>query len=217
MPCQCRRGTGPHDHVVDGVFATGGGSVGQLLNQHIVANQVQVWNSKQSAIEAFECALSPTSPSSSRCLSSDADAELLIHIPFNEILRIRGVVVQGTNDSYAPALCKLLCNRGEIHGFDSVERLQPDEVLTLANTSASDAVVYRINPIKFQNVECLTMFFTESFGEDETRVAYIQFYGESTGQPRERQLATNVVYEAMANPADHKILESGAKPMHAVS
>ena len=63
-------------------------------------------------------------------------------------------------------------------------------------------------PVKrslFNNVQTLTLFFEDNHGdgdEDVTRVTYLGFKGEWMkvgGAPE------SILYEAAANPADHKI------------
>jgi hypothetical protein len=218
MPCNCRRGTGPHDHVTDGVFAREGAfGVGQLLNGHIHALALQAWNVQQPVHLVHSTLFATTRDEASPAfIASDADPEVLLFVPFHEIVKIRGVLISGTNDASAPGSIKIFVNARDVNGFESVERLQPEETIMLACTSAEDAVVYRINPAKFQNVACVALLVPESFGDEETHLCRIEFYGESTGQPVNRPLATNVVYESMANPADHKVIEEGRGSMNVV-
>jgi hypothetical protein len=197
--------------VTDGVFARDGGlGVGQLLNSHINKLALQCWNVRSSADVVHSTLFAPNrDDATAPFVASDADPEILLHIPFHEVLRIRGILILGTNDSFAASSVKLFVNAMDISGFDSVERLTPEESLILANSSMEDAVVYRINPAKFQSVASVTMLFPDSFGEEETHLCRIEFYGESTSQPVNRPVATNVVYESLGNPADHKVLEDG--------
>lgn len=211
MPCNCRRGTGPHDHVTDGVFSRDGAfGVGQPLNGHINKLSLQVWN-VQAGADVVHATLFSLARDEIALpfVSSDADPEVLLHIPFHEIVKVRGVLISGTNDAFAPSSVKLYVNAMDVDGFGSVERLLPEESISLACTSAEDAIVYRINPAKFQNVSSITVLVPDSFGEDATHLCRIEFYGESTSQPVNRPLATNIVYESMANPADHKVIEEG--------
>ncbi|CUI15187.1 Hypothetical protein, putative [Bodo saltans] len=218
MPCNCRRGAGPHDHVADGVFARDGAfGVGQLLNGHINGLALQAWNMQPSVQVVYSSLFSPhVGEDGPPFVASDADPEVLLFVPFHEVVKIRGLLISGTNDAFAPGAVKLFVNAQDVNGFESVQRLLPEETVVLAQTSAEDAIVYRINPAKFQNVASMTLMVPESFGEDETHLCRIEFYGESTGQPVHRPLATNVVYESMANPADHKIVDEARGGMNIV-
>lgn len=65
-------------------------------------------------------------------------------------------------------------------------------------------------PVKralFNTVRSLDLFFEDNFGggeEDETRVSYVGFKGEWMALNRE---PVSFLYEAAANPADHKMVE----------
>lgn len=63
-------------------------------------------------------------------------------------------------------------------------------------------------PVKralFGKVQSLTLFFVDNFGqgdEDITRLSYLGFRGEWM---RLGRAPTDILYEAAANPADHKV------------
>lgn len=218
MPCNCRRGLGPHDHLGDASYASDATlAVGVPLNSYITPSMVQYWNAKGSPQQCTSLLFTTLEGGSDTnvVVSSDADAELLIWVPFQEAVRLRGISIEGSGDGFAPVSVRLFANRGgtEVRGFESVARLQPDETLQLGNSSTHDNIIYRVNPIKFVAVESMALWFPgETFGsEDETHLSKITFYGESTGRPTERRVATNLVYESSANPADHKLLEDGTK------
>lgn len=65
-------------------------------------------------------------------------------------------------------------------------------------------------PVKralFNSVRSLDLFFQDNFGdgeEDETRVGYLGFKGEWMALNRE---PVSFLYEAAANPGDHKMVE----------
>lgn len=57
----------------------------------------------------------------------------------------------------------------------------------------------------FGKVQSLTLFFEDNFGdgeEDVTRLTYLGFKGEWMQLGR---APTNILYEAAANPSDHKL------------
>ncbi|CBH11620.1 hypothetical protein, conserved [Trypanosoma brucei gambiense DAL972] len=206
MPCNCRQGTGTHDHLQDG-FARGGMfGVGSPLNAQVDVDLLQLWNSRNSVSEAARI-FDPAKGDNDQPICSDADPELLLLIPLKEVCRIRSVSILGTNDDFAPSQVKLFCNPTSVVGFDSVRRLQHQEEIQLAQVSADDRIAYRLNPAKFSSAGCLGMLFEHSFGDDETHILRIELFGESTGRPVYQQTATNVVYEAMANPTDHNVGE----------
>ncbi|KEG12370.1 putative PITH domain-containing protein 1-like [Trypanosoma grayi] len=206
MPCNCRHGTGSHDHLRDGFAREGVLGVGSPLNEQVDLHFLQLWNARHSVSEAARV-LDPSTEDNDDPICSDADPELLLLIPLKQVCRVRGVSILGTNDDFAPSQVKLFCNPTDVVGFDSVRRLHPQEEIQLAQVPVGDRIVYRLNPAKFSATASLCLFFEHSFGEDETHLLRIDLFGESTGRPVHQQVATNVVYEAMANPADHKVGE----------
>lgn len=62
----------------------------------------------------------------------------------------------------------------------------------------------------FGKVQRLVLFFEDSFGEDVTRISYVGFKGEWTQLGKAPQ---NIVYEAAAQPGDHKIKGTGVNEL----
>lgn len=63
---------------------------------------------------------------------------------------------------------------------------------------------------KFGKVQRLTLFVPENFGdgdEEVTRMSYLGFKGEWMQLGR---APANIIYEAAANPSDHKLKGTGA-------
>jgi len=98
---------------------------------------------------------------------------------------------------------KLFLNRDDLD-FGTASSLQPTQTLELAQTNDVQDV-----PVKralFNTVRSLDMFFEDNFGqgeEDVTRVSYLGFKGEWMALNRE---PVNFLYEAAANPGDHKMV-----------
>jgi hypothetical protein len=66
---------------------------------------------------------------------------------------------------------------------------------------------------RFNAVRRLTLFFPDNFGdgeEDVTRISYLGFKGEWMQLGR---APTNILYEAAANPGDHKIKGTSVNQM----
>lgn len=64
---------------------------------------------------------------------------------------------------------------------------------------------------RFNAVRRLTLFFPDNFGdgdEDVTRISYLGFRGEWTALGRAPQ---NILYEAAANPGDHRVKGVGVR------
>ncbi|CAD2215927.1 hypothetical protein AGDE_03531 [Angomonas deanei] len=202
MPCNCSSDTGLHDHMGDGFMRDGAFGIGVPLNSSIDLTTIQLWNAKHTPTEARRV-FSPDTVENTEPISSDDDPELLVNLSLSNFCRIKGISILGPVDGYAPSQVKIFVNLPEMRGFDSVRRLIPQEEIHLAQLSADDRVVYRLNATKFANVSSLSLFFENSFNNDETQLLRVDIFGESSGRPTTQQVATNVVYEGRANPADH--------------
>ncbi|KAK5690880.1 hypothetical protein LTR97_012043 [Elasticomyces elasticus] len=136
-------------------------------------------------------------------LSSDADEQLLMHIPFTAQIRLHSILIRTSTTDSAPQTLKLFLNRDDLD-FSAASSLQPTQTLELAQSNDVQEV-----PVKralFNTVRSLDLFFEDNWGqgeEDVTRLSYLGFKGEWMKLSRE---AVNFLYEAAANPADHKMV-----------
>lgn len=98
---------------------------------------------------------------------------------------------------------KLFVNRDDLD-FSTATDLQPAQTLSLSQTSEVQEV-----PVKralFNNVRSLDLFFEDNWSqgeEDCTVVEYLGFKGEWMQLNRG---PVDVMYEAAANPSDHKMV-----------
>ncbi|TGZ77623.1 DUF1000-domain-containing protein [Ascodesmis nigricans] len=146
-------------------------------------------------------------------LESDADEQILMYIPFTGQIKLHSLLFRAPPDTSAPNTLKLFTNRDDLD-FTSVSDLQPIQTLTLPLTpTTSDGTTIVEMPVKralFNNTHSLTLFFEDNHSggdEDVTRLSYLGFKGSWAPLNRE---AVNVLYEAAANPRDHKNLVPGA-------
>ncbi|KAF1356691.1 PITH domain-containing protein, partial [Delphinella strobiligena] len=136
-------------------------------------------------------------------LCSDADEQLLMHIPFTAQIRLHSLLLRTFPTASAPQTLKIFVNREDLD-FESASTLTPTQTISLSQTSEIQDV-----PVKralFNTVRSLTLFFQDNWGaweEDETRIAYLGFKGEWMQLSRE---PINFLYEAAANPGDHKMV-----------
>ncbi|KPA75843.1 hypothetical protein ABB37_08355 [Leptomonas pyrrhocoris] len=206
MPCNCRQGTALHNHLGDALSSEGVFGLGAPINEAVDLTALQVWNCKNSAEEAGRI-FNPNTSDNSLPICSDDDQELLIFAPLNSLCRVKGLTITGPANDCAPSRVKIFVNTGNITGFDSVQRLAPQEMLQLAEGGSEDRIVYRVNPGKFASVSSLAFLFDESFNGEETDVLRIELFGENSGKSTQQQVATNIVYEGRGNPADHRVTE----------
>lgn len=206
MPCNCRPGVGAHDHLGDGFVKDGAFGVGTHLNSCVELSGIQVWNSLNNAKDA-QLVFDPEKSDNSTIISSDSDPELLISVPLTSVCHIRGIIVKGPLSDFSPKNVKIFVNQPDINGFDSVRRLQAQETIELSQSSTDDVIIYRVNTTKFLSVGYLTFFFDHSFNDELTHLLRIELFGDDSGISRNPKVATNIVYELRANPADHRVNE----------
>jgi len=135
-------------------------------------------------------------------LCSDTDEQLLIHIPFTSQIKLHSFLIRTSPSSSAPNTLKIFINRSDLD-FSSASELRPAQEFHLSQTS--DIQDVPVKRAKFGKVQSLTLFFEDNHGlgdEDVTRMSYLAFKGEWMNLGR---APTDIVYEAAANPSDHKV------------
>ncbi|UKZ89892.1 mitochondrial 54S ribosomal uL3m domain-containing protein [Trichoderma asperellum] len=135
-------------------------------------------------------------------LESDADEQLLMTVPFTAQIKLHSILIRTSPALSAPKTLHLYINRDDID-FAAAEETTPVQVLELSQTSEIQEI-----PVKrsaFGSVQRLVLFFVDNFGEgdeDVSRISYLGFKGEWT---RLGKAPTNIIYEAAAQPGDHKV------------
>ncbi|XP_011032419.1 PREDICTED: PITH domain-containing protein At3g04780 isoform X2 [Populus euphratica] len=82
-------------------------------------------------------------------LESDADEQLLIHIPFNQVIKLHSIAIKGPEED-GPKTAKLFSNK-EHMGFSNVNDYPPSDTVVLSpDTLKGKPVVLKY--VKFQNV-----------------------------------------------------------------
>ncbi|XP_011078753.1 PITH domain-containing protein At3g04780 [Sesamum indicum] len=108
-------------------------------------------------------------------LESDADEQLLIYIPFNQVVKLHSIVIQGPEEE-GPKSVKLFANR-EHMGFSNVNDFPPSDTVILSTENLKGKPVI-VKYVKFQNVRSLTIFIEDNqSGSDITKVQKIVLYG----------------------------------------
>ncbi|KAI9701459.1 MAG: hypothetical protein M1836_001514 [Candelina mexicana] len=143
-------------------------------------------------------------------LESDADEQLLIYIPFTGSVKLHSVLVRTTPSPTAPQTLKIFANCDNLD-FNAASSQHPTQIIHVSQTSEVQEI-----PLKralFGGTQSLTLFIEDnhSHGEEEvTRISYLGFKGEFMRLNRE---PVNVLYEAAANPGDHKNIVGTANAM----
>ncbi|XP_042518208.1 PITH domain-containing protein At3g04780 [Macadamia integrifolia] len=108
-------------------------------------------------------------------LESDADEQLLIYIPFTQVIKLHSIVVKGPEEE-GPKNVKLFANK-EHMGFSNVSDFPPSDTAVLSTENLEGKPVI-LKYVKFQNVRSLTIFIEDNqSGADITKVQKIVLYG----------------------------------------
>lgn len=137
---------------------------------------------------------------------SDVDEELLITIPFTALVRLHSILIRSFPDKRAPKIIKVFKNR---EGIDFAEASIAKPIQTLEHpygigvgTTENDGIVeYSMSRAQFSNITSVTLFVEKNHGDDTTALTYIGLRGLAKDLVRAPVVT---LYEAAANPADHK-------------
>ncbi|GBP77382.1 Thioredoxin-like protein 1 [Eumeta japonica] len=109
-------------------------------------------------------------------LQSDCDAQLIINISFNQLVKLHSLKIKGPADK-GPKTVKLFINQPRTLDFDQAAGNQCVQDLIL---SASDleGVPVPLKFVKFQNVQNIQLFIEDNqSGGDITQIDHLAFYG----------------------------------------
>ncbi|KAF4634983.1 hypothetical protein G7Y89_g3129 [Cudoniella acicularis] len=140
-------------------------------------------------------------------LETDADEQLLMHIPFTGQVKLHSILIRTSNSSSAPQTLKLFINRDDID-FATASDLAPTQEFSLSQTSEIQDI--GVKRALFGKVQNLTLFVEDNYGEDVTRISYLGFKGDWMQLGR---APTNILYEAAANPSDHAVKGTSVNQM----
>lgn len=108
-------------------------------------------------------------------LESDADEQLLIYIPFTQVIKLHSIVIKGPEEE-GPKTVKLFSNK-EHMGFSNVNDFPPSDTAILSPESLEGKPVV-LKYVKFQNVRSLAIFIEDNqSGSDVTKVQKIALHG----------------------------------------
>ncbi|KAF5134889.1 PITH domain-containing protein P35G2.02 [Metarhizium anisopliae] len=143
-------------------------------------------------------------------LASDADEQLLMTVPFAAQVKLHSILIRTSPSLSAPKTLHLYVNHDNLD-FSTAEDMDPVQKIELSQTS--DVQEIPIKRALFGRVQRLVLFFVDNFGdgdEDVSRISYVGFKGEWT---KLGKAPTNILYEAAAQPGDHKIKGTSVNQM----
>ncbi|CAE7201204.1 hypothetical protein P3342_010597 [Pyrenophora teres f. teres] len=134
-------------------------------------------------------------------LKSSADEQLLMTIPFTGQVRLHSIILRTSPGPDCPKTLKVFVNEDALD-FETASEKEPTQVLEISQTSEVQEIP--VKRAKFGTTRSLALFFEDNWSngeEDETRISYLAFKGDFMKLNKE---AVSVLYEAAANPSDHK-------------
>ncbi|SCU83036.1 LADA_0C09318g1_1 [Lachancea dasiensis] len=162
----------------------------------------------------------------SKYLGSDADCQLILHIPFTVVCRVFSLVVRFSrtgNGIGSPKTIKIFKNYNKSIDFDTIADSKPVHTIENPENAGIDGdvadsvatvgdeygfVEHFLPRQHFQNAESLTVLIEDNWSGDEddlTRCFYLELRGENSGQKRTNDgVPLLAVYEAAPNPLDHQ-------------
>ncbi|TVY57181.1 PITH domain-containing protein P35G2.02 [Lachnellula cervina] len=196
-------GDGEHDHTDDITPA-----LQYSLYQHITFDDITTLNEAQP--EAGKAIVKKTwaeRMEEKPELESDADEQLLMHIPFTGQVKLHSILIRTSNSSSAPQTLKVFINRDDLD-FSTASDLSPTQQFELSQTSEIQDIA--VKRALFGKVQSLTLFVEDNYGDDVSRLSYLGFKGDWMQLGR---APTNILYEAAANPNDHTIKGTSVNQM----
>ena len=107
---------------------------------------------------------------------SDDDEQLILTVPFRQIVNVTSVVIQGPADGTAPKTVKIFVNKPNL-SFDNCGK-KATATLALTAAQVASGEVIELDFTQFQNVRALSFFVDDNQGGGEvTNVSKIVVNG----------------------------------------
>ena len=112
---------------------------------------------------------------------SDADEQLILHVAFQEFVRIKTIKFTSFNNGIDPEVnpttVKVFVNRENL-GFEDIEDVDPTQIFELTDEQlreSSDPLPTKF--VKFQRVKSLTIFVEENNGGEVSALGHLRMMG----------------------------------------
>ncbi|XP_010726644.1 thioredoxin-like protein 1 isoform X3 [Meleagris gallopavo] len=111
-------------------------------------------------------------------LESDCDEQLLITVAFSQPVKLYSMKLQGPDNGQGPKYVKIFINLPRSMDFEEAETSEPTQALELTPDDIKEDGIVQLRYVKFQNVNCVTLFVQSNHGDEEaTRITYLTFIG----------------------------------------
>jgi len=129
---------------------------------------------------------------------------------FTGQVKLHAILLRTSDSESAPKTLKVIQNRDDVD-FGVAETAQGSQTFELSRTNEVQELP--VKRARFGQVRRLALFFPDNFGdgdEDVTQISYLGFRGEWMQLGR---APAQILYEAAANPSDHKLKGTAANQM----
>ena len=129
---------------------------------------------------------------------------------FTGQVKLHSILIRTSDSDSAPRTLKVIINREDID-FSAAADAEGTQTFELSRTSEVQELPVR--RARFNAVRRLALFIPDNFGdgdEDVTRISYLGFKGEWMQLGR---APGQILYEAAANPSDHKLKGTNVNQM----
>ncbi|KAL7442155.1 hypothetical protein ACHAXM_011172 [Skeletonema potamos] len=116
-------------------------------------------------------------------MQSDSDEQLIIHLAFQEFVKVKSIKFSewnmGSNPDMNPVTVHIHVNRNNL-GFEDIEDVDPAQTITLTAADlqeTSDPI--DLYYVKFQRVKSLTFFIEDNAGADVTAIGGLRIMGRT--------------------------------------
>lgn len=115
---------------------------------------------------------------------SEADEQLILHMAFQETVKVKSVKFLAFNDGNEPELnpttIKLYVNRNNL-GFEDIEDVDPTQIIELtADDLREGSEPIALKFVKFQRVGSITFFIEENNGGEVSALGGLKIFGKGT-------------------------------------
>jgi len=114
---------------------------------------------------------------------SDADEQLIVHVSFQEHVKVCSIKFDefngGADPELNPTTVRLFVNRNNL-GFGDIEDVDPTQELELSNADLKESAdPFLVKFVKFQRVKSLTLFIEDNAGGDITALGGLKIMGRN--------------------------------------
>jgi len=165
-------GAGGHGHSHGPVVGAAAGAPSGApadVTQHVSRKDLFALNNSTDAAHVLQ-------GDASLVCRSDADAQLILGLAFQQTVRLSGLSIGGPLGAEQPRVLKIFVNRPAL-GFEDVADVEPAQAFQLADADLAPGAQLRLKVAKFNAVTSLHLFVEGPDGADKVAVSSLKFFG----------------------------------------